>query len=332
MNAFISQIEFARPNLIFLGLFWALCIGIDYFQIFIRQELAIPVQKSRRNYPFIRRILNFSFLMLAVSCLTLAMMGPRIPKGFSEQTKEIRDIYFVVDVSLSMLAEDFNPNRLEVAKETIHDFIKMRSNDRVGIVAFSEDIVTLLPLTHDRELILKIVKQIKTGVLGSGTNIGDGLGLAVTRLTESLTTNKVIILLTDGVSNVGTLTPMQAAEMAKKEKIKVYTIAIGGDKDAKIPVTTDAFGRKRYQLIPGGSIDTKLLDRMAKMTRGKSYLAKDQDTLKNVFLEIESLEKTQIKTNGMVVYEDYHFTPLILGVVLFLISFSLRFFYRREFI
>lgn len=182
---------------------------------------------------------------------------------------------------------------------------------------FSEKVFTLLPLTTDPSLVDKVLSEISIGYLGSGTNIGDGLALSVARAINSETKNKVIVLLTDGVANVGTMTPMQAAEEAKKYGIKVYTIGLGTDEDAKIPVGTGVFGTQ-YQLIPGGSIDYKVLKEISDLTGGKFYPAKSEKALKEILGDIQKLEKTEIKVNQQIVYDEKFFTFLVWGVFLLL--------------
>jgi Ca-activated chloride channel family protein len=228
-----------------------------------------------------------------------------------------------------MEADDFKPNRLEVAKKKIEEFIKLRPKDRIGLIMFSEKAFTLLPLTTDTKLIKEMIKQIRTGLFGGGTNIGDALGLGVARAALSLAKNKIIILLTDGVSNVGNMTPLQAAEQAVKEKVKVYTIGIGGKKDARIPVGRGIFGMQ-YQTIPGGSIDMETLKKIAKMTKGKSYSAADDRALQNVFSDIDKLERTEIKSSGKMVYKELYYKYLLWGVVLFLCGELLRLFVLKE--
>jgi hypothetical protein len=148
--------------------------------------------------------------------LSYSLMQPRKAQKFSPSNIEVNDIILCIDVSRSMLAEDIKPNRLEVAKDRIREFVKMRPTDRISVVIFSEKVFTLLPLTTDPVLVDQVLSEISIGYLGSGTNIGDGLALSVARAVNSETKNKVIVLLTDGVANVGTMTPIQAAEEAKK--------------------------------------------------------------------------------------------------------------------
>jgi Ca-activated chloride channel family protein len=196
----------------------------------------------------------------------------------------------------------------------------MRPTDRISVVIFSEKVFTLLPLTTDPRLVDQVLSEISIGYLGSGTNIGDGLALSVARAVNSDTKNKVIVLLTDGVANVGTMTPIQAAEEAKKYGIKVYTIGLGTDDDAKIPVGTGVFGTQ-YQLIPGGSIDYKTLKEISDLTGGKFYPAKTESGLRDILDDIQKLEKTEIKVNHQIVYDEQYYQYLLLGVgLIFLVE------------
>ena len=234
--------------------------------------------------------------------------------GMDKNTIDVNDIFIVLDLSRSMMAEDLKPNRVEAAKQRIKDFVALFPKDRIGIVIFAERVFTLLPLSTDLELIRKMVDQIRLGPLGDGTNIGDALALATGRLLQSQAKSKIILLLTDGVSNVGTLTPLQAAEMAAANKIKIYTVGIGGDKDARIPVGPNMFGVQRYQVIPGGSVDEKGLREIANMTHGKSYMASNNKALQNVLDEINKMERTQIEHSGRIIYQELYFKYLLTGI------------------
>lgn len=247
-------------------------------------------------------------------------MGPRKAKGFESDKIEANDLYLVFDVSRSMLAEDFSPNRLEATKRIMTDFVEMRPHDRIGLIMFSERVFTQLPLTTDLELIKKMISEIDIGFLGSGTNIGDALGLGVARLNDSIAKNKILILLTDGVSNVGTLTPVQAAEMAADLEIKIYTIGMGTEGNVKIPLPGTYFGRKRYQTIPGGSIDKQSLEKIAKITGGKYYMANSEEALVQIFEEIEGLERSELDVSSRIIYEELYHFYLFVGGVLFLFA------------
>ena len=300
-------------------LFWL----ISFFHLFKKPELYIPKKLKKNTIPIFRSIafiLGFSGWLY----ISFALAGPRKPLGMDKNLIEVNDIFVVLDLSRSMLAEDLKPNRFEAAKIKIQEFVSMFPKDRIGIVIFAEKVFTLLPLSTDLNLINKMVSQIKLGALGDGTNIGDALALGVGRLIQSLAKNKIMILLTDGVSNVGVLTPLQAAEMAAEQKIKIYTIGIGGAKDARIPVGQNMFGVQRYQMIPGGSVDEKGLEEIAKMTGGKFYMARDNKALTKVLEEINKLERTEIEQTGKIIYEEFFFKFLLIGVLLFIASEIIR--------
>ena len=308
--------EFKYPHLLWLGVVAGIMWALDYWKVFQRAQLYFPQGQS----PFAwwkktLRIVLFTAGAVGWAYLSYSLMQPRKPQKYSPSNIEINDIVITIDVSRSMLAEDLKPNRLEVAKEKIREFTRLRPTDRISVIIFSEKVFTLLPLTTDPTLVDKVLSEISIGYLGSGTNIGDGLALSVARAVNSDTKNKVIILLTDGVANVGTLTPIQAAEEAKKYGIKVYTIGLGTDGDAKIPVGPGVFGTQ-YQLIPGGSIDYKTLKEISDLTGGKFYPAKSEDALKEILNDIQKLEKTEIKVNHQIVYDEQFYYYLLLGVAI----------------
>lgn len=308
--------EFKSPLLLWVGVIAGLIWALDYWKVFQRAQLYFPQGESRFSaWKKILRVLLFAAGVAGWGYLSYALMQPRVPQKFSPSNIEVNDIVLCIDVSRSMLAEDIKPNRLEVAKERIREFARLRPTDRISIVIFSEKVFTLLPLTTDPALVDQVLSEISIGYLGSGTNIGDGLGLSVARAVNSETKNKVVVLLTDGVANVGTMTPIQAAEEAKKHGIKVYTIGLGTDEDAKIPVGTGVFGTQ-YQLIPGGSIDYKVLKEISDMTGGKFYPAKSERALKEILDDIQKLEKTEIKVNHRIVYDEKYYTYLVIGVAL----------------
>lgn len=306
MNFEFSHINYALWGL--LGLvFWL----ISFFYWFRKPQLFLPIKYKKKGIPLLRTAV-FIVGVIGWFYISFALAGPRRPLGMDKNTIDVNDIVIVLDLSRSMLAEDLKPNRFEAAKQKISDFVALFPKDRIGIVIFAEKVFTLLPLSTDLELIKKMVEQIQLGPLGDGTNIGDALALGVGRLIQSQAKSKVIILLTDGVSNVGTLTPLQAAEMALANKIKIYTVGIGGDKDARIPVGPNLFGVQRYQVIPGGSVDAKGLKEIADMTRGKFYMANNNNALQNVLDEINKMERTQIEHSGRIIYQELYFKYLLL--------------------
>lgn len=308
--------EFKYPALMWLGVAAGLLWSLDYWKVFQRAQLYFPEQD--RKLSVLKQSLRIMLFIAGITgwaYLSYSLMQPRKPQKFSPSNIEVNDIILCIDVSRSMLADDIRPNRLEVAKAKIREFARLRPTDRIAVIIFSEKVYTLLPLTTDPSLVDKILADISIGFLGSGTNIGDGLALSVARAVNSETKNKVVILLTDGVANVGTMTPLQAAAEAKKYGIKVYTIGLGTDNDARIPMGNGVFGTQ-YQLIPGGGIDYKVLKEISDMTGGKFYPAKSEGALKEILSDIQNLEKTEIKVNHQIVYDEQFYTFLLIGVAL----------------
>ncbi len=313
---------------LFLSILCAVVWLVEILGYFKKTNLYIPKSYSSKKKKLIR-IPVILMGLIGWAYLIYASMFPRLPLGFSNQKIEVKDIYFVVDVSRSMLANDFKPNRLEVSKQKIKEFVDMRPNDRIGIVMFAEKVFTLLPLTIDLKLVREVVDEIQIGFLGNGTNIGDALALGVARVVQSLAKTKIIILLTDGVSNVGTMTPLQAAEEAKKQKVKIYTIGVGGNVEAQIP-TGVGLTSNTYQNIPGGSIDFENLQKIAELTGGKSYLASNEKSLLSVLIDISKLEKTEIETSGHTLYEEKFYRYFMIGFLLFMLCEFARRVYLRE--
>ncbi|MDD0854615.1 VWA domain-containing protein [Halobacteriovorax sp. GB3] len=325
----IAGLQLKEPMFLIFGIVGFIFWLISLLKPFKKPELRLP-NKYLRSGNFFK---TWTVILLAFfAWIALGISGtiPRKPAGFAKNNTEVNDIFFVVDVSRSMLAEDFQPNRLEAAKKKIYEFIKMVPTDRIGIIMFSERAFTLLPLTTDLKLIERVIDEIRIGgLLGGGTNIGDALALAVARGAKSLTNKKTIILLTDGVSQVGYMTPLQAAEEAKNQGIKVYTIGIGGSEDAQMPIS-NTFGIKRYQKIPGGSVDFETLQKIAEITGGKDFIAGNSEALREVLAEIEKLERKKIEISAKIIYSYHHYQFLIFGSVLLVIVEILRRYWLKE--
>lgn len=319
--------EFKHPLYFALVLLLVIAYVARHFQLGKKAEFSVPSQYWERGLP-IARWIKFLVGLAGVALIGFSLTQPRLPMGFSKNKIKVNDIFIVVDVSRSMMAVDFSPNRLEAAKEKIREFTKLRPTDRIGIIMFSEKAFTLLPLSTDLKLINQIIDEIKVGFLGQGTNIGDALALAVGRATQSLADSKVIILLTDGVSNVGNMTPLQAADQAKEKGVKVYTIGIGQKSNAALLQTGG--GRGRYQMIPGGSVDLETLEKIAKVTNGKSFYAADENALADVLNEIQQLEKTEIESSSKIIYKELYWKYLFIGSILLLLSETFGLFYLRE--
>jgi Ca-activated chloride channel family protein len=322
--------EYKAPLLPLLGAAVGILWVLDYWKFWWRRGLPLARTSARRQWwrPVMRAAVFFVGLA-GWAWLSYSLSQPRNARTYSPSTREVNDIVLVLDVSRSMLAEDLRPNRLEVAKEKLRQFARSRSQDRLALVIFSEKVFTLLPLSTDPALLDKVIADIDIGYLGSGTNIGDGLALGVARATESEAKNKVIVLLTDGVANVGNLTPLQAAQEAKKHGIKVYTIGLGSSEDARIPVGRSVFG-PQYQLIPGGSIDYKTLKEIAQLTGGKFYPARDEAGLQNIMADIDRLERTEIKVENQVVYDELYHRYFLMGFLLLALSEILRRLWLKE--
>ena len=244
---------------------------------------------------------HFSFIikLIGISLLIIAMARPQIPIEAHSETelfKEGIDIVISMDASGSMLAKDFSPNRFEASKDLAKEFVKDRVNDRVGLVIFEGEAYTQCPLTSDREILIELIESAEQGIVEQGTAIGMGLATAVNRLRESEAPSKVIILLTDGVNTHGKIHPLNATEIAKQFNVRVYTIGVGTNGKAKTPVAIDPYtGRYIYDLVDV-EIDEKTLMKIASETGGKYFRATDNNKLKEVYKEINELEKAKIKT------------------------------------
>ncbi len=261
--------------------------------------------------------------LAALALLFVALARPQASFRETERTVSGIDIMMVMDVSASMNIEDLaERSRFEIAKETMEAFIKGRDNDRIGFIVFSGEPLTLAPPTLDYGLVLRALRDAKIGVLKDGTGIGDGLSLAVNRLRNSTAKSRVIILLTDGDNNVGQVDPATAGELAAGYGIKVYTIAIGREGRVRLPIRTQGvFGNvvTSYQYFDN-ALNPELLKKIAELTQGRFYRVTDESTLSSVFKEIDRFEKTEVKTNEKVRYEERFQRPLLLALVLLLLE------------
>jgi len=260
------------------------------FTRFPSSRLLEGVPKGRRiSFLWVPRALRLGTMVMII----IAMALPRGFIGYSKSSTEGIDIVLAIDVSLSMLAKDLKPNRLEAAKKTAAEFIENRPNDRIGLVAFSGASAMMCPITTDHPRVLEQVSALRTGMLEDGTAIGDGLASAVARLKDSESKSKVIILLTDGVNNKGIIYPETASEMAQAYNIRVYTIGVGTIGKAESPVGIYPNGQIVYQLIDV-EIDDMLLNQIAQKTGGQYFRATSNYKLQNIYSEIDKLEKTRL--------------------------------------
>mgnify|MGYP000024969180 FL=1 len=253
--------------------------------------------------------------VLAFAAWTIAAAGPRLGGSQVEVKKEGIAIVIAIDISSSMLAEDFAPsNRMEVAKQQAISFIRGRSADRIGVVAFAGEALTQVPITVDYPVLEQSVNALRIGLLEDGTAIGTGLATAVNRLREAPGKSKVILLLTDGENNRGTVDPRTAAAAAAALGIRVYTIGVGTDGEAPIPTGRGLSGF-RYEILPV-KIDEPLLRDIAASTGGRYFRAKDSEALTRIFHQIDGLEKTPIQVTRYVKYDEIAKPLLLAGMIL----------------
>lgn len=268
----------------------------------------------------------FFALRTAAFCfIVLAMARPQMEDNniIRKQSSEGIDIIMAVDISGSMLAEDFKPNRLVVAKEVAIDFIKGRPNDRIGLVVYEGQAFTQCPLTTDHNVLIRLFNEVETGMIQDGTAIGMGLATAVNRLIESDGKSKVVILLTDGVNNQGNIDPLTAAEIAAEFGVRVYTIGVGKNGMAPYPAI-DPFGRKVTTMMEV-KIDEKTMNSIAETTGGKYFRAQNKEKLKEIYQEIDQLEKTLVKvTEFKSDPPEMYYTFAFLAVLLLFSEFLLR--------
>ncbi len=270
--------------------------------------------------------LLFVLRILVLSLLIIIIARPQAKDVWNDVSVKGIDIMLTVDISSSMLARDFKPNRLEAAKEVATKFINDRPNDRIGLVIFAGEAFTQCPLTPDHATLINLLQSVKTGMLEDGTTIGEGLATAVSRLKDSKAKSKVIILLTDGVNNMGSIDPITAAEIAKTFGIRVYTIGVGTYGEAPYPVQTP-FGIQ-YQPMKV-EIDEALLQKVAKITDGQYFRATNKKKLEQIYQQIDKLEKTKIKVKQISKKTDQYLLFGLLALLLIFIEALLRYTYLK---
>jgi len=265
--------------------------------------------------------------------LIVALARPRnVAVSTRTKTNKGIDIVMAIDVSASMLARDLKPNRLEALKKVATNFVKQRPNDRIGVVVYAGESFTQTPITSDKRIVRRTISEIKWGQLEGGTAIGMGLGSAVNRLKGSKAKSKVIILLTDGVNNTGFVDPKTATELAIGLGIKVYTIGLGTNGNAPFPYAKDPqTGKLLFRNAPV-EIDEKLLKYIAKETEGKYFRANNNNKLKQIYDEINKLEKTEIEEFKYYNYTEQYRMLVLLALGFVLLELLLRFTVYRSFI
>ena len=290
---------------------------IQYSSFNLLQGIKAPLRVRMRHLLFVLRCLAFSLL-------TAALARPQSNSNWKDTKTEGIDIVISMDVSLSMLAKDFNPNRLEVAKEVILDFIDGRPNDRIGLVLFGGEAFTQCPLTSDHKVLKNMFPQIKAGMLNQGTAIGLGLANAVARIKDSKAKSKVIIFISDGVNNVGEISPITAGELAKTYGIRVYCIGVGSKGKALQPVAMYAEGQYEYDYVDV-DVDEGVMTDISELTDGKYFRATNEKSLVEIYREIDKMERSIVSERNFSKKAE-HFLPLaFMAFVLLMGEFVLRF-------
>ena len=322
----LENITFANPKLLW-GLLIIPVAIVWYIFRHKKQEASVRFSDTQgfnelpRSWKVYARHLLFVLQMAALALLIVAMARPQ--SSSTSQTSNIEgiDIVLAQDISGSMLARDLKPDRLEASKKVAADFVEGRPTDRMGLVVFAGESFTQVPLTTDHGIMLNMLKELKSGMIDDGTAIGDGLATAINRLKDSEAISKVIILLTDGMNNSGSVDPYTAAEMAKLYGIRVYTIGVGSYGTAPFPVQT-IFGTQYQQMKV--EIDEKLLTTIANSSGGKYFRATSNQKLDEIYDEIDKLERSKIEvTEFRHLHEEFY--PLVAwALALLLLEFILR--------
>lgn len=322
----MSNYEFHSPWLL-LGLLIVPILAWWYYTRVYCRPLSIPLP-GIGNVPqtrSIRGMLSYALPILSligIASLVVALARPRLALKEEEVKADGIDIMLVMDLSSSMLAQDFEPNRLEVSKVMAESFVDKRPYDRIGLVVFAGESYTQSPITVDHKIIKEFLKSQQVGLLEDGTAIGMGLASAVNRLKDSKSKSKIVILLTDGSNNSGYIKPMTAAEIAKEVGVKVYTIGVGSTGTARAPVGrrpngTFVYGMTRVE------IDEQLMNEMSKLTGGQYFRATNSQQLEQIYAYIDRLEKTEIEVNVYKRYQEKYRPFLLFGLALLLIQWLL---------
>ncbi len=318
---------FANPNMLWLA---ALVLPVVGHYIWLCRQGGAAVKATTitslttapRTMRYYLRHLPIVLRCVAIVLFAVAFARPRSAEQLSKTTVEGIDIVLALDVSGTMLAADFEPDRLTAAKDVAAKFIADRRGDRIGLVAFAGESYTQCPLTTDQASLQTLLSQIKFGVIEDGTAIGMGLATAVNRLRDSSAKSKVIILLTDGVNNAGQVAPLSAAEIAAEYGIRVYTIGVGKRGYAPYPYY-DAWGNVRYQQMKV-DIDEQVLTDIAAKTGGEYFRATSKNTLREIYAKINTLEKSRIETDEYVRYTEHFVGYLLWALAVLAAEFLLR--------
>ncbi|MDR1985014.1 MAG: VWA domain-containing protein [Prevotellaceae bacterium] len=324
--------DFEYPKILYL-LFLILPITAWYIFKVLRKKTSLQISTTaafmhvRKGLRYYLQHLPFVLTCLAMAAIIVAAARPRSATKQETIDTEGIDIVITLDVSTSMLARDFKPDRIEAAKQIAIQFISERVSDRIGLVVFAGESFTQCPLTTDKATLINLINEIHAGMITDGTAIGNGLATAVARLKDSNAKSRVIILLTDGVNTAGEISPNMAAEMAEQYKLRVYTIGVGTEGMAPYPVPT-IFGTTQIQNLPV-EIDEELLKSISNKTDGKYFRATSNTKLQEIYTEINEMEKTKTSIDSFNVYKEEYLPFALLGLGLLLLVILLRLFILR---
>lgn len=321
------MIHLANPGILWLFLIYIPLIAWYVWKhrtAYASLEISTVQPLARMKRPVRQYMLHGLFVLrlLALGCLIVVLARPQTRDAWHSSRTEGTDMVVALDISSSMLARDFKPDRLEAAKKIASRFINGRENDNMGLVVFAGEAFTGVPMTTDRAALVNYVNALNRDMLEDGTAIGDGLATAINRIKEGKAKSKSIILLTDGSNNTGIVAPLTAAEIAHKLGIKVYTIGVGTNGTAPYP-QVNMFGRIEYVPTPV-VIDEATLKQIADITGGKYYRATGNKVLSEIFDEIDSLEKTELDVRHFSHTEDCYLPWALAALGLFLLELLLR--------
>ena len=313
---------FLYPNILWLAVLIPLLAAYYIFVARRKASLTVSAIGGKRAPRTLRYWLRPLPIVLRLSAMALFIVALARPVNITQEheaTTDGIDIVLSMDISGSMLARDFTPNRLTSAKHLAAEFVANRRGDRIAIVAFAGEAFTQAPLTSDQATIETMLSRLRSGVVEDGTAIGNGLATAINRLRESSAKSKVIILLTDGVNNRGQISPLMAAEIARDMGIKVYTIGVGTRGRAPYPAV-DMFGNQTT-VMADVEIDEDLLREIASMTGGKYYRAVNDEALREIYAEINELETSKVQVTNYQTYEELFLVWALVGLLLLVAEF-----------
>ncbi|GAB6007552.1 vWA domain-containing protein [Dysgonomonas reticulitermitis] len=313
----MELVEFANPKYLFLLLLLVPLIGWYIFklrrtQASFKLSSGFAFDKAPSTARVYMRHLPFLMRVVAIALVIVVLARPQSINSSDTTNSEGIDIVMALDISSTMLAQDFNPTRLDAAKKVAAEFINDRPNDRIGLVIFGSESFTQCPLTTDHRVLLNLLNDVKFGMVEDGTAIGLGLANAVNRLKDSKSQSRVVMLLTDGSNNAGQIAPLTAAELAASYGIRVYTIGVGSRGTSYANVATP-YGMQRMNV--SGEFDERTLTEIASITKGTYFRATDNTSLKEVYEEIDQMEKTHIKVNTVTRRKELYF-PYALAALL----------------